>query len=155
MFSHAAMSAAVRKASSAAMGLPDLDVGVPSRPEPLIVDDELSDEEPLPDLSVSAGAFVREVLPPAVAPSPEQEAFRRDLLGVVRSAFGACASSGTARTYETVLKSIAPKVTAKLGSSVLPMQSEAQFYAFFGAALMLGPKTSSPATSQPGSGGAT
>ena len=52
-----------------------------------------------PDLSVSSGTLVRDVLPLAPNPSPGQEGFRRDLLEVVRPTFGANAASGTVRTH--------------------------------------------------------
>ena len=92
----------------------------------------MEEDGPLPDLSVASGTLVRDVLPPASNLSSEQEGFRRDLLEVVRSTFGANASSGTVHTYEAVLRGIVPKVTLKLGSAVLPMRTEAQFFAFFG-----------------------
>ena len=134
MFSHAALSFAARKASGVPSAQLDLGVGGRGRPEPLIEGDEVEGDDPLPDLSVSAGTFVRDVLPPAAATSEEQEGFRRELLDVVRSAFCACSSSGTVRTYESVLKNIAPKVIYKLGSPVLPMHSESQFCVFRGRA---------------------
>ena len=150
MFSHAALSAASRKAASSAQQTVNLDLGGPSRPQPFVIEDELEDECPLPDLSVASGTLVRDVLPPAHGLSPEQETFRQDLLEVVRSTFGSSASSGTVHTYEAVLRGIVPKVTLKLGSAVLPMRTEAQFYSFFGGVLLLGPKTASPVTSHPG-----
>ena len=150
MFSHAALAAASRKAALGPQGAIDLELGGPNRPEPLIVEDELEGILSPPDLSVSSGTLVRDVLPPAPSPSPEQEGFRRDLLEVARSTLGANAASGTVRTYEAILRGIVPKVTMKLGAAVLPMRPEAQFYSFFGGALMLGPKTTSPVTAQPG-----
>ena len=114
------------------------------------MEDELGEEPSPPDLSIASGTLVRDVLPPASDPSPEQEAFRRDLLEVVRPTFSASAASSTVHTYEAVLRGIVPKVMAKLGSAVLPMRTEAQFLSFFGGALMLGPKTPSHVTSQPG-----
>ena len=53
----------------------DLGVGGPGRPEPPIEGDEIEGGDPPPDLSASAGTFVRDVLPPAAAPSEEQEGF--------------------------------------------------------------------------------
>ena len=150
MFSHAALEAASRRAASGPQQAADLGLGGPGRPEPFIVEDEMEVNPSPPDLSVSSGTLVRDVLPPAPNPSPEQEGFPRDLLEVGRPTFGANAASGTARTYETVLRGIAPKVTMKLGSAVLPMRSEAQFYSFFGGVLLRGPKTTSPVTPQPG-----
>ena len=150
MFSQAALSAASRKAASGSQHALGLGLGGPERPQPFVVGDELEEDGPLPDLSVASGTLVRDVLPPASNLSSEQEGFRRDLLEVVRSTFGANASSGTVHTYEAVLRGMVPKVTLKLGSAVLPMRTEAQFFAFFGGVLMLGPKTASPVTSQPG-----
>ena len=46
------------------------------------------------------------------------------------------------------MRGIVPKVMRKLGSHVVPMRSEAQFYSFFEAVVMLGPKSTSPVTSQ-------
>ena len=54
------------------------------------------------------------------------------------------------RTYGATLRSIVPKVTSELGPPVLPRVSEPQFFAFFGSALLLGPKSASPVSSQPG-----
>ena len=150
MFSHAALSAASRKAAWSSQQAVNLELGGPDRPEPLVMGDETEAAPAPPDLSIASGTLVRDVLPPATSPSPEQELFRRELLEVVRSTFGANAASGTVHTYEAALRGIAPKVMAKLGSAVLPMGTEAQFLSFFGAVLMLGPKTQSPATSQPG-----
>ena len=150
LFSHAALAAASRKAFRGSQGTIDLELGGPNRPEPLIMEDELEGGIFPSDLSVSPGALVRDVFPPAPAPSPEQEGFRRDLLDLVRSTFGASAASSTVRTCEATLRGVAPNVTMKLGSAALPMRSEAQFYSFFGVVLILGPKTTSPVTSQPG-----
>ena len=68
----------------------------------------------------------------------------------MRSAFYAGSASSAVRTYEAILRGIAPKVTLKLGSAVLPMRTDAQFFSFFGAVLMLGPKSASPVTSHQG-----
>ena len=150
MFSHAALSAASRKAACTSQQSVNLELGGPDRPEPFVMEDETEAAPAPPDLSIASGTLVRDVLPPAASPSPEQELFRRELLEVVRSTFGANAASGTVHTYEAVLRGIVPKVMAKLGSAVLPMSTEAQFLSFFGAVLMLGPKTQSHVTSQPG-----
>ena len=83
------------------------------------MEDELEGTLSPPDLSVASGTLVRDVLPPAPNPPPEQKGFRRDLLEVVRPTFGANAASGTVRTYEAVLRGIAPKVTMKLGSNLI------------------------------------
>ena len=55
MFSHAAFAAASRKASLGSQGAIDLELGGPSRPGPLITEDELEGEILPPDLSVSSG----------------------------------------------------------------------------------------------------
>ena len=152
MFSHAAMAAASRKASISTI-VPPVDLGLDgaSHSEPIIVDDEVEDDPPpLPDLSVSSAPLVRDVFPPALSASPEREAFRGNLLEVVRTTFGACSASGTVRTYEAILRGIVPKVALRLGSAVLPMRREAQFYSFFGSVLMLGPKSTSPVSLQRG-----
>ena len=151
MFSRAAFSVASRKAS-ASVSLPpvDLDLAGPGRPFPVVVGEEVEgDSRPLPDLTVSSGPLVRDVLPPASVVSSAQKAFRRELRGAVQSTFEVSAAAGTVRTREATLRGIAPKVAAKLGSQVLPMSAEAQFFAFFGAVLLLGPKSSSPASPQP------
>ena len=115
MFSHAALAAASRKAALGPQGAIDLEVGGPNRPEPLIVGGELEGILSPPDLSVSSGTLLRDVLPPAPCPSPEQEGFRRDFLEVVRPTFGANAASGTARNYEAILRGIAPQGHHEIG----------------------------------------
>ena len=92
--------------------------------------------------------LIRDVPPLAFSSNSEQETFRKDLLDVAHSAFSCSAASGAVRTYGTVSRGIAPKVMRKLGSHVAPMRAEAQFYSFFGAVVMLGPKSASPVTSQ-------
>ena len=147
MFSHAAFSAASRKAAaSASVPLADLDLAGSSRFCPIVVDEEAESWScPILDLTVSSAPSVRDVLPPASAASPEQEVFRRELFHAARSLFEDSAATGTVRTYEATLRGTAPKVTLKLGSQVLPMSAEAQFYAFFGSNLFLGPESSPPA----------
>ena len=108
MFSHAALAAASRRAAFGPQQAVDLGLGGPGRPQPFVVEDELDEDCPLPDLSVTSGTLVRDVLPPASSLSSEQEGFRRDLLEVARSTFGANASSGTVHTYEAVLRGIIP-----------------------------------------------
>ena len=66
----------------------------------------------------------------------------------LHSAFEVGATGRTVCTYEATLRNIAPKATFKLGSPVLPMVTEVQFYAFLGAVLMLGPKLASPVSAQ-------
>ena len=152
MFSHAAMAAAPRRASIGAMDPPIvLSLDGASRSEPIIVGDGVEDgPPPLPDLSMSSAPLVRDVLPPAVSATSEQGALRGNLLEVVRSTFGASSASSTIRTYEAILRGIVPKVALKLGSAVLPMRTEAQFFSFFGAVPMIGPKSASPVTLQHG-----
>ena len=152
MFSRAACSAASRRAAASAHSLRvDLDLSGPTRPCPLIVGDE--PEAPsmtLPDLAASSAPAPQDVLPPASALSADQEDFRRQILDEVRLTFEACAASGAVRTYEAILRGIAPKATLKLGPPVLPMATEAQFLSFFGAALLLGPKSPFPVSGVPG-----
>ena len=104
----------------------------------------------MPDLTASSGPLVRDALPPASVASPAQEAFRRELFDAAQSTSEVSAAAGAVRTYEATLRGVAPEVTAKLGPQVIPMIAEAQFFAFFGAILLLGPKSSYPAPSQPG-----
>ena len=54
------------------------------------------------------------------------------------------------RAYEAILRGVAAKATLRFGSPVLPMAAEAQFLSFFGAALLLGPKSPSPASGPSG-----
>ena len=82
--------------------------------------------------------------------SIEQQNFRRKVVEAAQSAFPNSAAPGTVRTYEATLRAIAPKVTAKLGSKVLPMSAEDVFYAFLSSAVLLGPNTASSASAQPG-----
>ena len=112
MFSHAALLAAPRKASVGAADPPVvLGLEGPGRPELVIIDDEMEDGAlSLPDLSASTAPLIRDVLPPASSASPEQEAFRRDLLDVVRTTFSASSAPGAIRTYEAILRGIVPKV---------------------------------------------
>ena len=150
MSSRAAFSVASRKAFQSLSNPPiDLDLSGPGRQCPVVMDEEVEGgSRPIPDLAVSSCPVAQDVLPPASAISPAQEVFRRELLDAVQSTFDVRA--GAVRTYEATLRAIAPKVTLKLGSQVLPMCAEAQFFAFFGAVLLLGPKSSSPASPQPG-----
>ena len=152
MFSRAAFSVAFREAFQSLPNPPiDLDLFGPGRPRPVVMGREVEGgSRPFPDLTVSSCPVAQDVIPPASAIFPAQEAFRRELFGAVQSTFEVSAAAGAVRTYEATLRAIVPKVTLKLGSRVLPMRAEAQFFAFFGAALLLGPKLSSPASSQPG-----
>ena len=129
----------------------DLDLAGPGRPCPIVVDEEVEGgSRPVPDLAASSAPLARDVLPPASAVSPEQEVFRRELLDAARSSFEVSVATGAVRTYEATLRGIAPKVTLKLGSQVVPRSAEAQFFAFFGAVLLIGPKSPSPVSSHPG-----
>ena len=100
MSSHAAFSAAARKAAaSASIPLVDLDLAGPGRPCPIVVDEEVeSGSCPMLDLAASSAPLVRDVLPPASAVSPEQEVFRRQLFRTVRPAFEVSTATGAART---------------------------------------------------------
>ena len=152
MFSRAAFSVASRKASPSVSHPPIYpDLAGPGRPCPVVLDEEVEGESrPFPDLTVSSNPLARDALPPASAALPVQEASRRELFDATQSTFEVSAAAGAVRTYEATLHAIAPKVTLKLGPHVLPMRTEAQFFAVFGAVLFLGPKSSSPASSQPG-----
>ena len=152
MFSHAAFSVVSEEAAASVRNPPiDLDLAGPGQPCPVVVDDEPEYPPiPLPDLAASSAPLARDALPPALALPPEQEAFRRQTSDEVRSTFEVSASTGTIRTYEGILRGVAPKVTLKLGSQVLPMAAEALFLSFFGAVLLLGPKSPSPVSALPG-----
>ena len=67
---------------------------------------------------------------------------------VLSSASQASAPPGTVRTYDTVLRTIVPKVANKLGVSVLPMHREVLFFGFFVGALLVGRRCTSPVTPQ-------
>ena len=67
-----------------------------------------------------------------------------------RLAFEVSTAFGTVRTYEAILRGFAPKAALTLGSPVLPISAEAQFLSFFGAVLILGPKSPSPVSGLPG-----
>ena len=62
---------------------------------------------------------------------------------------GSSAAPGAVRTYEAILRSLAPRVVDILGAPARPMADEAAFIALFGAALLLGPKSHTLATGQP------
>ena len=152
MFLGAALSAASNKA--AVLSSPPqvgLDLPSASRPCPDDFEEDVADPVPAPpDLSASAAPLSQDVLPPASSLPPPQGAFRRDLFSTLSTASEVSAASGTVRTYEATLRSIAPKITSKLGSPALPMVSEAQFFAFFGSVLLLGPESASPVSAQQG-----
>ena len=99
---------------------------------------------------MSSNPLARDALPPASVASPAQKAFPRELRDAAQSTFEVSAAASTVRTYEATLRAIAPKVALKLGPQVPPMGTEAQFFALVGADLLLGPKSSSPASPQPG-----
>ena len=69
MFSHAALAAASRRAARNASQAVDLDLGGPSHPEPFVMEDEMGEDPPPPDLSIASNTLVRDVLPPAASPS--------------------------------------------------------------------------------------
>ena len=111
MFSRAAFSVVAGRAAASVRNPPIvLDLAGPGRPCPVVVDEEPEDPSiPLPYLAASSAPLARDVLPPALALSPEQEAFRRQTVGEVRSTFEVCAATGAIRTYEGILRGIAPK----------------------------------------------
>ena len=63
--------------------------------------------------------------------------------------FVTSAAPGAVRTYEAALRALVPKVTAKLGSQVLPVSPEDVFYAFSSAAVSLAPTAASSVSVQP------
>ena len=83
--------------------------------------------------------------PPTTRPATlPQGRFRRELLGAVQTLLGSSAAPGTVRTYEAALRSL-----TNFGAPVLFMSDEATFIAFFGATLLLGPKSATLSTGQP------
>ena len=75
--------------------------------------------------------------------SSAQHQFRSGLLDVISSAFDSSAPPGTVRKYEVVLKSIAPKISPKLGSVVVfHVKGESSFFTFFGSVLLVCPRSS-------------
>ena len=69
MFSHAAFSVVTERAAAPVRNPPiDLDLAGPSRPCPVVVDEEPEyPSAPLPDLAASSAPLARDVLPPALA----------------------------------------------------------------------------------------
>ena len=151
MFSHAVFSVASKKAAASARPPPvDLNLSGPHRPCPVIVDEE-PEASPIsiPDLAASSAPSAPDVLSLATSLSAGQEDFRRQTVDEVRLAFEASAASGAVRTYEAILRGLAPKAALKLGSPVLLTSAEAQFLSFFGAVLILGPESPSPVSGLP------
>ena len=127
MFSHGAFSVVARNAAASVRPLPvDLDLSGPNRPSTVVVDEE-PEASPISllDLAASLVPSALDFLPPAATLTAEQEDFRRQTLDEVRLAFEVSAASGAVRTYEAILRGIAPKAALKLGSSVLPMSTVA------------------------------
>ena len=75
------------------------------------------------DLSVSDNVGVSRLQPSTETPSAARKnsSARKFTKKVIRSATSAFAVPGTARTNETLSRSIAPKVARKLGIPVLPI----------------------------------
>ena len=102
------------------------------------------------DSSVLGAAASVSFLPPALgAPSAEQARFREEARSTLQSLSAPSAAPGTVRTNEATLRAIAPKITARLSSRALPLESGGVPYAFFTAVLFLGPKSPSSVTGQP------
>ena len=111
------------------------------------VGDEVHGVDPAPaDLTMSHAPRDQDVLPLAEgALSLGQQDFRREVCATAKSACATSAAPGAVRTYEATLRAIVPKITAELGSQVLPMSPEGVLHAF-SAVVLAGPKT---ATSVP------
>ena len=75
--------------------------------------------------------------------------FRSNAREMALTAFSSAADPGSALTYQTFLRSIAPEVVGKLCSGVLPMDYGFAFYGSFASVLRAGPRSPSPTTSQP------
>ena len=113
-------------------------------------DDSAAPSVSLPDLSVSGIALPASLHPPVMcAASAEQERFRQGVRSAIQSLFASSAAPGTVRTYGATLRAIAPRVTAKPSSRVLPMNSEGALFTFVTAAVLHGPKSPSTHTGQP------
>ena len=126
--------------------MPSLDLNAPQ------VDDAVGDDEFEVSADLAATGVVdvhrRLNLPVGSGPQAHRQ-FRADVCDVLSSAFAASAAPGTVRTYGAVLKNIAPPVSSKLGSSVLPMATVASFFSFFGSAVLLGPCSAVSSSGQP------
>ena len=59
------------------------------------------------------------------------------------------AAPGAVRASKAGLKSMVPRIVAKLRSGVLLMGSSDALFAFFGARVLMGPETASPTPGQP------
>ena len=102
------------------------------------------------DLSVSPAPSGQDVLAPAAGPlSSEQESFRRELFSAAPSVFVASAAPGAVRTFEATLRVVVPKVSAKIGARVLPVNTESEFSSFLASVALPGPKTASSVSAQP------
>ena len=102
------------------------------------------------DLAATSVLTARCLLHLPVGNGPQaQRQFRTEVRDVGSSALSSSAAPGSVRTYLAVLKNIARKVTSKLGSSILPMTSEASFDASFGSVVLIGPRPAASSTAQP------
>ena len=152
MFARTAFVAAGRAIAYAPpLVLVDLNLTSPDWPRPVAFEEDVNGGPAhSPDLSVTAPPLPQEPLTPASALSPNQEVFRRELFSTLQLAFASSAATGTVRTYGATLRVIVPGVAMKLGTQVLPTSSVSQVYSFFGSVSMLGPKSPSPVSAQPG-----
>ena len=152
MFSHAAFASATREVSRGVrLEHVDRDLTSPDRDCVFAFeDDPAAPGVSLGDFPVSDVAVPASLLPPPPgSPLAERERFRKEARSTLQPLFAPSAVPGTVRTHETTLRAIAPKVTAKLSSCVLPMEPAGVFYAFFTAVLLLGPKSPPSVTGQP------
>ena len=101
----------------------------------------------VPDEDLSASLVSSQIVLPPPTTSPAtlpQGRFNRVRLGAVQTLLGSSTAPGTVRTYEAALRSL-----TNFGAPVLFMSDEATFIAFFGATLLLGPKSATLSTGQP------
>ena len=100
------------------------------------------------DLFVSGRDSVLRILPFREASlSVLQQQFSSDARGVISSAFTTPAAPAAARTDETLLRAILPKVASKLGAAVVAMNSEVSSFGLC-ASLLVGPRYAPTVTSQ-------
>ena len=113
-------------------------------------DDPAAPGVSLGDFPVSDVAVPASLLPPPPgSPLAERERFRKEARSTLQPLFAPSAVPGTVRTHETTLRAIAPKVTAKFSSCVLPTASERAFYACLQQRCFLGPSPRRPPQGSP------
>ena len=144
MIIDASLSSAVRPVSRPlAAPIPYLDLSASGGTGPADQDESVEDS------AVGRPNVPPSLLPPPSGPSPPGHIRSpSELQGTVQSKMSSREAPSTVRTSEAVIKSMAPRVAEKMGSPVLPMETAKAFFAFFGAAVLLGPKTPPPTACQ-------